>query len=380
MKRKIRVLFFIPTFSSGGAEAFVVNQIEKINKEKFTPELLCIDTQKGVYNQRLDAIGVKIIALVENGIDNPVKRYLAAYRAFRVFLLKNRGKYDVIHFNIAQGEELPFIHMSKKYNIPIRILHSHNSSVNSKAKYYGHLLCRAIFQNDSTDYLACSDIAAKWLIPKKNYIQHNYKIIKNGIDVETYRYNNNKRISKRNELGIGNAPVFINIGRLNHQKNQSFLIEAFQQIHNYLPEAILLVAGEGELRGELEKKAEQCKVNKSIMWLGNRCDIPDLLSAADVFLLPSLFEGLPFTIIEAQASGIQCVISNTISDECAITDIVERVPLEKNEYAKSAVAAFKRANNNDRNGYYDLVRKSGFDINQTISEMEHIYESKVKKS
>lgn len=199
-----------------------------------------------------------------------------------------------------------------------------------------------------------------------------YKIIKNGIDVEKYGYKEKQREQKRVELGLGDGPVFLNIGRLNHQKNHSFLIDVFQLIHESVPDSILLVAGEGDLRQELERKTEECGLKDCIRWLGNRNDVPALLSAADVFLLPSLFEGLPYTIIEAQASGIQCVIADTISEECVITDLVERVKLEAEVYARAAINAYENRRNT-RSEYAAAVSDAGFDIHKTVAEMEEIY-------
>lgn len=372
MDKLKQILFFTPTFSSGGAEAFIVNLIEQLDRKHYTPELLSIDAVPGVYDERLIRAGIQRRTLVNKTISNPVTRYVKAYKAFRRFMAVNSGKYDVIHFNIAQGEELPFIHMAKKAGIPIRILHSHNSSVNSKIKYFGHILCKGFYKNDTTDYLACSDIAARWLLPPSVFSSGEYKIIKNGIDVDKYGYKEEQRKLKREELGLGDASVFLNIGRLNHQKNQSFLIDAFRLIHQTLPTAVLLVAGEGDLRQELEKKAEECGLKDSIWWLGNRNDVPELLSSADVFLLPSLFEGLPYTIIEAQASGIQCVIADTISEECVITDLVERVKLDSEEYARVAINAYENRKA-ARSDYTAAVSEAGFDIHRTVAEMEEIY-------
>lgn len=371
----MKVLLFIPSFSSGGAEAFIVNLIEKLDRNKFNLELLCIDSVSGIYDERLRSANVEIQTLVCETIVNPIVRYLKAYKAFAIFVAENNKNYDVIHFNIAQGEELPFIHIAKKCGVPIRILHSHNSSVNSRIKYIGHLICKAVYKKDTTKYLACSDIAAKWLLPANDYKKKNYKIIKNGIDLRRYQYNDNSGKRKREELRLYDKPVFFNIGRLNHQKNQGFLIDTFTKIHQALPNAVLLVAGEGDLRHELEAKTESLGLQDNVRWLGNRNDIPELLSASDVFLLPSLFEGLPYTIIEAQTSGINCVISDTISVECVITDLVERVALDVDLYAEKALSAYEKRNE-QRHKYADLVSKAGFDIQKTVFEMEAIYEGK----
>ena len=189
----MKVLFFTLTFSSGGSEAFIVNLIEKIDKEKYEVELMCINDIPGIYDERLKKLGVEIQTLDNEGIFNPFVRYVKSYKAFNRFINKNKGKYEVIHFCLSQGEDLPFIHIAKRAGVPIRILHSHNSSVNSTLKYIGHVLCKALYKNDATSYLACSEIAAEWLIPKKDFRGKNYKIIKNGIDVEKYQYKVSER-------------------------------------------------------------------------------------------------------------------------------------------------------------------------------------------
>lgn len=368
----MRILHFIPTFSSGGAEAFIMNLADNIDRNKYQTELLAIDAVNGIYDDRTKKSGIKLNVLIERPISDPIKRYLKAYREFERFMERNKGRYDVIHFNIAQGEELPFIHTAKKAGVPLLILHSHNSSVNSRLKYIGHVLCKKIYRNDADIYLACSDMAAAWLVPERKFKNKDYRIIKNGIDTERFRFCKVRAQAKRHELGIGSQPVFINIGRLDKQKNHTFLIDVFQKIVRELPDALLLVAGDGELRRELEEKSYGYGLYDSIKWLGKRTDISGLLSAADVFLLPSLFEGLPYTVIEAQCSGIRCVISYTISEECIITDLVTRSPLDAGEYAERAVAAYCKKVN-DRSVYAGIVRDAGFDIKDTAADIIKIY-------
>lgn len=368
----MRVLFFIPSFTSGGAEAFIVNLVEKLDRKKFKPSIVCIDATPGVYDERLNRIGVKVRTLVGSGVSNPIARYAKAYVAFHRFLRKTKGKIDVVHFNIAQGEDLPFVHMAKKAGVGIRILHSHNSSVNSKLKYFGHIICKRLFVGDATHFLACSTLAAEWLIPKKKYQNGDFILVKNGIDVSQYCYDETVRMNKRKELGIEDSFVILNVGRLNRQKNQLFLLDVFNSIYAQNKNAVLLVAGEGDLRHELESRTNRLGLSRSVKWLGNRNDISELLSASDMFLLPSLYEGLPYTIIEAQASGIKSVISERISKECIITDLVTVSPLLTEHYAK---AIFKTIDKDvkQRGDYAEMVKEAGFDINHTVETMEKIY-------
>lgn len=368
----MKVLYFIPSFSSGGSEAFIVNVIEKIDRNKIEPEILCIDATPSIYDRRLEKIGVKVQVLIKRHIKNPIKRYFLSYRLFSKFLKEKISKYDVIHFNISQGEELPFISISKKYGVPIRIMHSHNSSVNSLYKYYGHVLSKKIYFNAPTHFFACSDVAAKWLVPPKKYKNKEYTIIKNGIDTEKYKFNLEDRNEKRNELSISKEIVFLNIGRLGNQKNQKFLIEAYAKISCDIPNSLLIIVGDGPLSMELKEKAVDLGLSEKVMFLGNRTDIPQLLSAADIFLLPSLYEGLPFTLVEAQNSGLPCIISDVISEQCILTDLVQKVPLNIDEYT-AAVENTTPVKVSKRDVYSSIVKKQGFDIDMTARFLEDFY-------
>ena len=373
----MKILFFIPSFSSGGAEAFIINTIESLDKTKFESQLVCIDSKPSVYDDRLRKIGIKIHRLVSQEILNPAKRYIKSYATFHQFLKQHAKEFDIVHFNIAQGEDLPFIWIAQKAGIRSRILHSHNSSVNSFIKYCGHKICKMLFNNSATSYLACSHLAAKWLMPQKVLKNNNFKIIKNGIDVSKYRFDCEIRDVKRKELGVEDRIVLFNIGRLNNQKNQTFLLDVFKLVHEKKPNSVLIVAGDGDLKEELARKTELLGLKESVMWLGNRNDIPELLSAADVFLLPSLFEGLPYTIIEAQASGIKCVISNTISEECVITDLVKREGFNARLFANLTIEQYEN-NRINREEYAQLIRNAGFDIGNTVKELEEIYIGRTK--
>lgn len=367
-----RIIFFVPCFASGGAEAFTVNVAEKLNKDIFEPVILSIDQHDTVYDERLEKAGIKRIVLIDEYIRNPIKRYFRGYKLFRKYLMNNSDSISAIHFNIAQGEELPFIWLSKKCGIKIRILHSHNSSVNSRYKYYGHILCKSLFNNSATNYFACSDIAAEWLLPKKILRSKNYSIIKNGIDIKKYQFDSKVRESKRKALNIGDKIVYLNIGRLDEQKNQKFLLEAYNKICEEQSNSVLMIVGEGNLRKELEVQTETLGLRDRVVFLGNRTDISELLCAADIFLLPSLYEGLPITLIEAQTSGLPCVVSDNISEQCVLTDLATRVPLDIEIYSNT-VCNLCNISDTDRAGYHERIAECGFNIEDTVDILEKYY-------
>lgn len=366
-----RIILFVPRFGSGGAEAFVVNAAQGLLADGYDVRILCIDGLESPYDRSLRAAGVTRENILTDEIRSPILRYAKAYWGFFRYLSKRGSSVDVLHVNAAQGEELPFVAIAKRAGIPIRVLHSHNSSVNSKIKYLGHVLCKRLFGNSASDFLACSDSAAQWLFPRGVLDSGDYKIINNGIDVERYAFSDSSRVSKRRELGIECRHIYLNVGRLSHQKNQKFLLDAFKLISEVDAEALLLIAGDGELRDELKAYAKAIGLGEEVKWLGNRQDIPELLCAADAFLLPSLFEGFPYTLVEAQAAGLPCVTSDKVSHQCALTNLCEFAPLDVQGYAQAALQAAKRGVS--RESYAEQVAARGFDLRDTIDTLEYVY-------
>lgn len=370
-----RILYFVPRFASGGAEAFIVNVIEKIVLDGYSCSILSIDGEDSVYDGRLKSIGVKREVLVSEAVSNPITLYLKAYTAFSSYLSQRKSYFDVIHFNIAQGEELPFIWMAKRANIPIRIMHSHNSSTNSILKRVCHTACLHLFRSVATTYFACSDEAAKWLVPKRIFESGAYSIINNGIPTEKFRFKTENRERVRRSLGITDERCYINVGRLDKQKNHALLLKVFRTILSDDPDSFLLCVGEGPLEGELIAMAEKLRIDHRVKWLGIRKDIPDLLCGADCFLLPSLFEGFPLCLIEAQSSGLPCVVSDTVSKQCAITDLVKYAELDSRLFARTALDSIERPGM-ERCCYADEVAAKGYDIDRTVRLLERCYDDK----
>lgn len=375
MSREIdekKVLFFLPRFESGGAEAFVVNIIEELSENGVSSQVLSIDGSSSIYDLRLSSIGVKREVLVEERYSNPFFLYLRAYREFNKYLKRHEGEYFAVHLNLAQGEELPFARICRKHGIGRRIVHSHNSSVNNRLKHLGHLICKGMYRNEATTYCACSEVAANWLFPKKLVQNNDYILIKNGIKTESFRFSLNARMRKRFELGIDNEKVILNIGRLCHQKNQSYLLREFAKSLSENPNMLLLIVGEGDLEEELKTRAAQLNLRDRIMWLGGRTDISELMAASDMFVLPSLFEGFPFTLVEAQASGLPCIVSNQVSKECKLIDPLVYVPIEAGCFANEILNT-KLSTFSQRELCADAVRSAKYDIEDTIAELKLEY-------
>lgn len=368
----MKLLFFLPTFCSGGAEAFVVNVVEELTQRGHVCSIVSIDGVRSIYDNRLSSIGVTRDELIPSKEDSPAVRYLRAYSLFASYLARYEGAIDAIHFNAAQGEELPFIWIAKRAHIPVRILHSHNSLTTSPIKRVGHYLCKLLFPSVATHYLACSDKAAEWLLPKSVLDSGRYAIAKNGIKTERFRFCEEERSAKRREMGLEQSKCYMCVGRLDYQKNHVFLLKVLNKLLAQDSKATLVLVGEGPLADSLHEQAQALGIEKSIVWLGVRDDVDALLCAADCFLLSSEFEGFPFTLVEAQASGLPCIVSDRVSSSCAITDLVTFSPLDEDEFARKAGKVGVRGATM-RDKYADTVKRAGYDIVSTVDTLEKLY-------
>lgn len=368
-----KVLLFIPYFESGGAERFVVNVCEGIDRTCFDPVIVCIRSQSSIYDKALEEMGVEKVSLVDGECGGLVSRYAAGYKAFASYLKRRQNQFCAAHFNIAHGGDLAFVWLSEQAGIPIRIVHSHNSSVGSPMKHLVHVAGKKLFGGSATTRCACSDLAASWLFPSEVIESGDYRIIKNGINVGAFGFNEVSRFSVRKKFGLEGKKVFLNVGRLNYQKNQLFLLEAFKAVRAQNDDVVLAIVGSGELEYDLRDRAASLELDNDVIWLGNRDDVASLMSAADVFTLTSRYEGLPFTLVEAQAAGLPCVVSDKVSAECMLTDLVRRVPLEVGTFSEALERAL-RFESHDRLSYAKYIEKCGYGLDSSIRQLEEMYQ------
>jgi len=207
-----------------------------------------------------------------------------------------------------------------------------------------------------TDRLACSESAAQWF-----YRNDNYQIINNGIDVERFRFDPQIRESIRKDLGLEGSFVVGHVGRFGVEKNHTKLLNVFYEVKKLKPDAKLVLCGDGEERTQIETLIEELKLKDSVLLLGVINNVHQVLQAMDVLMMPSLFEGLPFALLEAQASGLFCVVSDSVSQESNITNLIQYLPLNSDDWVwANHINCYER--NHDRDFYADVIRDKGFDI------------------
>ena len=362
------IYFFEETFDVGGIETFMVNVIKYLDRNKYQISLVTIQKNTDYFDKVLEKYNVNVIELIHDKISNPIERYARGKVQFKKFLKEKKPQ--IIHFHISFGVDFLYVDEAKKNGVTYRITHSHNSKANKLYKCIGHYVFRSIFGKSSTYRLACSKEAGRWLYGSKT---KDCKILKNGIIIDDYIYNDDIRKTIRHKYNIENAFVILHVGRFNEQKNHRFLIKLFFEYHQCDSDSFLLLVGDGELKQEIISLAREYNVYNYVKFLGVRKDVNYLLMASDVFVLPSLYEGLPIVGVEAQATGIPCIFADTISKELFINENVSFTSINRVDDWMKKLEAIKKKENL-RTTRIKLL-EHGFDIQKTAKEIEKIYDT-----
>lgn len=371
MAGPIRVLHVLNCLNCGGAETMIMNLYRIINRRKIQFDFIVHVTDKCDYDDEILKMGGKIYHIPQFC----GKNYFQYKKAWSMFL-ESHHEYKIIHGHLRSTASI-YMSIAKKYGC-ITIAHSHStcSRGNMLEQFIKNFLQLPI--RYIADYLfACSDEAGKWLFGGKSAKANNYRVIKNAIDVEKYAFDEGKRNKMRKELNIQNKFVVGHVGSFTPPKNHRFLIEVFYEICKKNENAILLLIGDGKLRMQIEKQIRVLGVQDKAILTGVVSNVNDYMQAMDVFVFPSLFEGLPLAVVEAQASGLPCIISDVITDEVHVTPKIQPVSLSKraDEWADIVVSV----KNLDRADVKHIIEKSGFDIREAVEKLASFYESIERK-
>lgn len=253
------------------------------------------------------------------------------------------------------------------------LLHSHASSVDGShrtAKKIFHYTCRRFLRHIGTEFLTCSDLAAKWMYPNidADYIIH----VNNGIDLLKFRYNETTRDRIRKELGLEGKYVIGHVGRFAYQKNHKYLIRVFKQVKKTEENAVLLLIGDGVLKDEIKAQIADWRLTDDVIFYGVSNHVEELFQCMDIFVLPSHFEGLPIVGVEAQASGLPVLFSDKISKTAQVIDDVRFLPIEGDDVSKW-VNLIKDYKDKKRYDTYQKLKDSGFDASDTVMQLSQLY-------
>jgi len=363
-----KILVYGMSENSGGIESVIMNYYRRIDKNRFQFDFIIHD-DKIAYEDEIKSFGGKIFNLT------PRRNYFVYKKEIKKFFKNNAKNYDAIWVNSCTLSNIDYLKLAKKYGIKLRIIHSHNSrNMGTALTFILHHFNKLIVNKYATDFWSCGELASKWFYNKKIINSSAHKIINNAIDVELFRFNKDIRNSYRKELGIENDFVIGNVGRLHFQKNQEFLIDIFEEIKKVKHNSKLLLIGDGEDKEKLMKIVSQKKLENNVIFLGVRSDISNLMHSIDCFVFPSVFEGLPVALFEAQAAGLKIYASDTISDKSKIDSnlIFLSLSLAPSEWARIIVNNYQEGY--DRLKSNDKMLISNYNINGQIADFEKFLE------
>lgn len=357
------IVIYCDHWQNGGAESYLMNQFRHWDLTEMDLTLLTAEKTTDVYDAELKCLGIQHVVLLDKIYASPIRRILKNLSHCRRYFLQNPC--DIAYFNLTNSVTMLYAGFAKWAGVPRRIVHSHNSGLEkSRArsiKYMAHRLSRILFSGFATDYWACSDKAAEFLFPAKTAKKALF--VPNAIETERYAFCAQSRQRVRSEIHSESSYIVGNIGRCVQQKNQSFLLDVFAGLLKQRPEARLLLVGDGPLLPELKQKAGQLGIGDACIFYGaaKAEEIPALLSAMDVFCLPSCLEGNPVSAIEAQASGLPCLLADTITRQAKILQQTAFLPI-MDKGAEKWVDMLLNTQAFDREIGPEMAEKAGFGI------------------
>ncbi len=361
--KKTKVLWII----TGGIRrnGICVSQLEyakRINKDKFKLDVAAVHDNSNDMIKEYETAGCDVFILPDR------RRKIISYiKSLKKLIIKEN--YDVVHAfgsSSLMGIELG---IAKKCGVKKRIAHSRNTTCDRKIL---EKILRPNFANKYNYALACGKDAGDWLFSK------NYIILHNGKDLKQYAYKEKIRNEIRGKYNIGNNIALAHVGNFNNQKNHSFLIDVFYEYNKQNENSLLFLMGSGEKMDEIKKKVASLKLESKVIFLGSINNVEEIIQGMDIMLLPSLFEGLPNVVIEWQAAGLPCILSDTITKECSVCDLVTYIPINQGVKKWSdAINGMKVLNSSERKDYSKkackLLKESSFEINENTKKLEEIY-------
>lgn len=359
MDQPIRILQIVSYMQRRGLETLLMNCMRRVDRTKVQFDFIVHRPFRADYDDEIEALGGRIYRLPRLNPFDP--GYKKALRNF----FRDHPEYRIVHCHLDCMSALPLA-AAKDAGVPIRIAHAHSSSQDKNLKYLLKRYYMRKIPAAATHFFACSEEAGAWMFPGQSV-----RLIRNGIETAVFSFDPEKRAAMRQALGLRGALTIGHVGRLIGVKNHTFLLDVFAALHRLRPDAVLLLVGNGPLEDQLRQKVRTLGLEEQVRFLGVRSDVGDVMQAMDVFMLPSLYEGLGIVTLEAQCAGMPCLVSEGVPAACALTDRVRFLPLEApaGQWAEQLLelSALERLSGRE------YVREAGYDIADTAAELQQFY-------
>ena len=357
----VRVLQMIGSLNVGGSQTMVLNLYRNTDREKLQFDFVLDHPDERYFAADVEALGARIYSMPGfNGLNAGEIR-----RAWDAFLTEHPD-YKVLHSHVRSYASI-YLPVAKRHGMKT-IIHSHNTSNGSGISAAAKQLLQRPLRDQADVLMACSREAGEWLYGKKACMRDNFVFLPNAVDTARYRLPESVRDQYRAKLDLSDKLVVGHVGRFHRQKNHAFLLDVFKALHDRRPDSALLLVGDGELREQTEARAAGLGLSDCVVFTGNRPDVPELLRAMDVFVFPSVWEGLPVSLIEAQASGLPCLVSESVTSEACISPLTEKLPVgDAGCWADKILAAPPRRD------VTEYIVRAGFDVRESAKRMTELY-------
>lgn len=368
--KPIRVLAVVHRMERGGMESRLMDILRNLDYQKISIDIFTTCKKPGIFDTEIKCLGSEIYYNPELSVKNMIG-YVDFFKSF----LKQHPEYNIVHTHQNAWCSV-FCKGAYLAGVPVRIAHSRTAVSTLTLKNIVKNVIKIPTCHYATHYFAVSKPAGKWLFGKKNMESGKVRIWKNAIECQKFRYDPVVRYEKRKLLGIQDKEVIMHVGNFTRPKNQEFLIEVIRHFKELESNCILFFVG-GETADGLQKKAiekvKEYNLSDRVCFLGNRDDVNELLQAADVFCFPSLFEGLPGAVLEAQAAGLPCVISAAITEEAKVLSTTKMISLKAgvNVWCQEIMNSLTI----ERRDTFDEMVHAGFDIRILTRELTKFYET-----
>ena len=355
----------IPTggLFSDGILSCIVEYMTAMDKSGMDIQVLATNNPENSVVEKVENSGCRVV-LIPYRKKNIIKYFFALYRYI------SREKIDIVHVHGSSAIMSVELIAARLAGCKVRIAHSHNTTCENKK---ADKILRPLFNKSYTTAFACGEDAGKWMFGKRKFT-----IIPNGRNLKKYEYDTKKRTEYRNKLGVpSDALVIGHVGRFNQQKNHEYLVRIFSEVYKKNRNSYLVLVGTGEKVDEIKNRAKELEFGKNVIFTGVIENISDYLSAFDVMLLPSLYEGLPLVVIEWQIAGLPCIVSDTVTKECAITSLVkfESIEKEPEAWANDIRNLILQDRNDSKEAVFNEIKTAGYDIESGAEKLRQMYRS-----
>lgn len=362
----VRVLQVLGGTSLGGAESRVMDSYRHLDRSRIQFDFCVHSQEEGFFDKEIESLGGHIYRVPRFQVVN----WLAYRKAWKDFFREHPG-YVAVHGHMTSTASI-YLPIAKAAGVPLTIAHARSAGVDPGLKGAMTRFLRRNLGKKADVCLTCSRLAGEAVFGKKMVEAGRVTTVPNAIDAREFAFSEKKRKQKRAELEIGEQEFVIgHVGRFGHMKNHAFLLDVFAEICRKVPDSRLLLVGEGGLMDSVREKAASLGLSDRVIFTGNQAQVADFYMAMDFFVFPSIFEGLPGSVIEAQASGLRCLVSDSVTDEVLITPLAQARSLSDKASVWAQNVLERRSY--EREQMEQAIKKAGFDVSDQVKFLEKLY-------